>query len=160
WAAVQPGPAVPWCLVGHHRVAGPVEQHRRQPIEKRAGRVGERRARARRRLHRAGELVARQIQDEFPCGQVVEGTGVNPEQLRIAADLGEYGRLNLPAVAKQLLEQIPDVEIQCVSLVVVDIAAGERRAVEMHTRILSRSGNAAKPSAYTCTTAASPMRSR
>jgi len=58
------------------------------------------------KLHRAGELLSRQLQHELARGEVVERPGVDPEQLRVAANLGQHRGLDLRIVAENRLEQV------------------------------------------------------
>ena len=115
----------------------------------------------RRGLGRRGKRLRRALQHELARGQVVVGTVVDPEQLGVALDLGERRRVDALRMRDDLLEDAAHLERVAMLLVVEDVAAGDRRLVEMPDRASSRvSGSAAKPSAYNCTTAASSTRSR
>ena len=125
------------------------------------GLVGNLRTVAPRRRQRVEQLVARQTQDELSRREVVVRAGVDPEQLRVAADLREHARLDVRAVRQDRLEHRAHLEVVRVALVVIDVAPGDRGEIEMPDEDLARGASSvAKPSAYSCTTAASSTLSR
>ena len=82
-------------------------------------------------MHGGEELLARQVEREFPRREVVERARVDPEQLRVAAHLREHGGIDVRLVAQDRFQQIADLEIEPVPLVVEDVAPRQRREVEM-----------------------------
>ena len=77
------------------------------------------------------KLWRREPEQELPRGHVVERSGVDPEQLRVAADFGENPWLDPIALSKQRFEKRAHLEVAGVPLVIEDVAAGQRRQVEM-----------------------------
>src|SRR6185436_20852034 len=84
-----------------------------------------------RRRRCLAQLLARQTQNELPRGEVVVGTGVDPEQLRISPELREDLRLDGRRVREDRLEDRAHLEVVRIALVVIDIPAGDRRQIEV-----------------------------
>ena len=62
--------------------------------------------RSSRGLRRRGERLGRALQDELARGEVVVRAGVQPEQLRVALDLGQRRRVDPGRVREDLLEDV------------------------------------------------------
>ncbi len=77
------------------------------------------------------ERLGRARQHELARRQVVERAGVDPEQLRVALDLGQRGRIDAGRVRTIALEHVAHLEAVRVALVVEDVAARERRLVQV-----------------------------
>ena len=153
-------------LVGDHRIDGGVEEHRLQPRQQRVERSRRSAAETSRRpwpraCAAAANASRRALQHELARRQVVVRTVVDPEQLGVALDLGERRRRRRrAAVRDDRLEHVAHLERVRVALVVVDVAPGDGRLVQVPDRASSPSAAASwKPSAYSCTTAASSTRS-
>jgi hypothetical protein len=126
-----------------------IEEHRTQPFEQVVERfaVAERhdRAGAHCRVGRPREAFRTARQHELTGGQVVVGAGVNPEQLRIVLNLLEGGGVAAGPVGNDGLEQIAHLEVISMALVVKDVAAGNRGAVQMPDQRLLTQGQGAEP---------------
>ena len=122
-------------LAGDDRVDCRVEeerlhagQHRRQRfarLQRELRAVGLRRRRGGRERGRGA------LHHELARREVVVGTGVDPEQLRVALDLGQRRRVDAFGVGEDLLEHVTHLEVVFVALVVEDVAPGERRLIEV-----------------------------
>ena len=73
----------------------------------------------------APRSAGRQAQQELARRDVVVWTGVEPEQLRVAADLGDRRRVHVLVVREDRFKDLPHLEIVGVALVVKDVAPGE-----------------------------------
>ena len=101
-----------------------------QRVERLAGAQRKRRARRAGRVRRGGESASGvHVEHELARGEVVVGAGVDPEQLRVALDLRERRGVDAVRVRDDRLEHIAHLEVVRVALVVVDVAAGDRRLV-------------------------------
>ena len=72
-----------------------------------------------------GERLRRARQHELARGEVVVGAGVDPEQLRVALDLGERRGVDAGGVRENRLEHVAHLEVVRVALVVEDVAPGD-----------------------------------
>ena len=128
----MPGPGVLFVTIGS--TVG-IEEHRLQPLEQASSvspvRWETARPRWRRRWAAAANASGEHFKHELPRGEVVVGSGVEPEQLRVAADFRERRRLEPVGVREDRFEDVAHVQAVGVALVVVDVAAGQRRLVEM-----------------------------
>ena len=122
-------------LVGDDRIDGKVEEHRLQPFQQCLERFTrpqrEFRATFLSRGGRGGERFRRALEHELSCGQVVVGAGVDPEELGVALNLGERLRIDVLRMRDDLLENVSHLEVVGVALVVENVAARERRLVEV-----------------------------
>ena len=141
--------ARPWRLAGHDRIDGRIEEERLHPrahrVEGFSFATRETCARARRGGSSGRERLRRASQDEFTRGQVVVRSRIQPEQLRVPLDLGKRLRRNAGGVRQDLLEHLTHLEIPLVALVVVDVASGERRLIEVVDQGLLVEGQFAEP---------------
>jgi len=80
---------------------------------------------------RRGKRLGLAFQHEFSRRQVVVRPGVEPEQLRIAQNLGQRRLVDATGVRHDLFQHIAHLEVMRVALIVVNIAAGERGAVQV-----------------------------
>ena len=128
----RPGPGV-FCVSTGSNVA--IEQDGREALRQVARRFP-RHARAaapRRppRPRRRGSTLERRAAAALARGDAVVRAAVDPEQLRVAADLrADVGRQRA-GVRQDALEHRAHLEVVGVALVVVDVAAGERRQIEV-----------------------------
>ncbi len=83
------------------------------------------------RMRRRAKRLWRASEDELPRGEVVEGTAVDPEELRVADDLAERGLVHGVRVRHDLFEHLPHLEAVRVALVIEDVATGQRGVVEV-----------------------------
>ena len=67
---------------------------------------------------RGRKRLGRALQDELARRQVVVGAAVEPEQLRVALDLGQRRRVDAVSVREDLLEHVAHLEVVRVPLVV------------------------------------------
>jgi hypothetical protein len=77
------------------------------------------------------KCLRRGVHNEFPGGQVVVWPAVNPEQLGVAADLVERRRVDALRVGEHRFEDVAHLETVRVFLVVKDVAARDRRLIEV-----------------------------
>ena len=122
-------------LRGDGRIDVRIEKRRLQPrqqlierlaVSQRKGRAG-----ALGGVRRGGKRLGRAPQDELAGGEVVERPAVDPEQLGVAMDLLERLRIDARRVREDRFEHVAHLEAVLVALVVVDVAPGDRRLVEM-----------------------------
>ena len=122
-------------LVRQDRIDGGVEEQRLQPIQQRVQRffAADREGGARRggRVRRRAERRRRRVEHELAGGEVVVRAGVDPEERGVAVDRLQRRRLDAVGVREDLLERLAHVEVVGVALVVEDVAAGERRVVQV-----------------------------
>ena len=129
-------------LAGHERVDLRVEERPAQALEQRFDRFpwshGEARAVPGRLPGCVQQLLERALQHELARADRPVRSRIDPEQLRVAANLGEdwrrRGRVQGPRagmVDENLLDDLAHVERVSVPLIVVDISAGERRLVQV-----------------------------
>jgi hypothetical protein len=130
-------------LVGHDWIGGRIEEPRRDAVDERlvrlAGMPGEARAFLSSGVDRRPELVAREAEEKLARGEVVERTAVDPEQLCVGANLLEHEPIDPGGVREYRFEHGTHLEIVSVPLVVVDVAAGERRQIQVpHERLVAQ----------------------
>ena len=122
-------------LVGDNRVDRRVEEQRLQPREHRVdGLAGLERKDSPRRYRSTrgrGKRLGRAFEHELTGRQVVVRTGVQPKQLRIALDLTERCRIDGVGMRDDLFQHVAHGQVVRVALVVIDIASGERRLVQV-----------------------------
>ncbi len=122
-------------LAGHHGGGGRIEEQRPQPIEQAverfAARQREHRAVARGLVQRLGHDLRSETQDELARGQTVVGPAVQPAQFRVAPKLAGDLRREAVGVPQQALERVAEQQPLRAPLVPVDVAAGERRFVQV-----------------------------
>ncbi len=126
--------AAPGRLGRDRRIERRIEEHRPQPhqhlIDRFARAQRERRAFLGGGVYRRRKLFGRALQDELSRGEIVIGPAVGPEQLRVAFDFGAHRRL-ARGMADERLHDVAHVEVVDVPLVVEDVAAGDRRLIEV-----------------------------
>ena len=110
--------------MGRSRASSCVERLAVRPVKR-----GARRAAA--ACAAAAKAVGRAREHELARGEVVVRAGVDPEQLRVALDLGARRGVDAVGVREDRLEHVAHLEVVRVSLVVEDVAPGERRLVQM-----------------------------
>ena len=122
-------------LVGQDGIDSGVEEQRLQAIEQGLQALAvpgrERGARRSGRVRRRAERLGCRVEQELAGGEVVVRPGVDPEELGVAADRPERLRLDAAGMREDLLERLAHVEVVHVTLVVEDVAAGERRVVQV-----------------------------
>ena len=128
-------------LVGDHRLEVGVEEHARIALDEVGHPLARRQVELRAvdlgNLGRLDEPLAIEVEQELARREVVVWPGVEPEELRVTRDLGQRLVGNALGVANDDLEKAPHPQVMAVALVVVDVAPGERRLVEVpHQRLL------------------------
>ena len=117
-----------------YRIDGGVEEHRAEPrkflIDRLvAGRIL--RAGLGRRLDGGLQLIGRDLQHELPRREVVVRAVVEPEQLRVALDVGEHGGVDPLRMRDDLLDDLAHFKRVLVLLVDEDVAAGQGRHIQV-----------------------------
>ena len=135
-------------LVGDDGIHVGIEEQRLESahelIEVLAVAEGQARAGRRGRAQRRPERLRRQVHDESARREVVERTGVDPEELGVAVDFLQHRRLDRAAVDEELFEHLPHLQVVDVALVVEDVAPGERGMVQVPDEGLLAQGEGAE----------------
>ena len=82
-------------------------------------------------LHRLDQPPAIEVEQELPRGEVVVRTGVDPEQLGVTRDFLQRVVRDAGRVPQDLFEQAPHAEVETMTLVIIDIAPGDRRSIQV-----------------------------
>jgi hypothetical protein len=81
--------------------------------------------------HRLGHARSVKVEQELAGGQVVVRPGVEPEQLGISGELRQRIGRNTFSMRQHTFQQVANAQVMTVPLVVVDVAPGNRRLVEV-----------------------------
>ena len=123
------------CLGGDRGIHVGIEEERAEPLQQLRQRfaISEREPRSGRcrRLRCGRERRRRAAEHDLPGGEVVVGTGVQPEQLRVPDDLGAGRRLDAIGMRDDRFEHVAHLEIVRIALVIEDVTAGERRLIQV-----------------------------
>src|SRR4029450_2548217 len=69
--------------------------------------------------------------NKLACRQVVVWTRIDPEELRVAGDLGQRRLVDTLGMSEDGFEQIAHLQVMAMALVVIYVAAGNRGLIEM-----------------------------
>ena len=125
----------PWCLISHDRLEIRIEEQRLHPPRHPGSRLAitgrETRPGTRCGRDRGTKRRWRRVERKFASSQVVEWASVQPKKLRIGMNRTKDVRVDPDRMRDDLLKYLTHLKIVLITLVVINVAPGERGLIQV-----------------------------